>query len=56
MRLVGAGRPQIWMAAFFPDRAANAQDPSAPSFWLPFQDIATSNHIAQWTEQIISIE
>ena len=56
VRLVGVGRPQIWMAAFFPDRAANGQDPSAPAFWLPFQEITTSNHIAQWTEQIIPIE
>jgi hypothetical protein len=21
------------------------------AFWLPFQNIASSNHIAQWTEQ-----
>ena len=26
--------------------------PSAPAFWLPFQNIDTGNHIAQWTEVV----
>jgi hypothetical protein len=39
----------IWMVAIDPDRLARGQDPSAPAFCLPFQDIGTSNHIAQWT-------
>jgi hypothetical protein len=56
VRLVGQARPQIWMAAFFPDRAAMGMDPTGPAFRLPFQDITTNNHIAQWTEQIIPIE
>lgn len=51
----GAGRPQLWMAPFFPARAAAGTDPSGPMFWLPFQDLATSNHIAQWTTQIIPV-
>jgi hypothetical protein len=56
VRLVGVGKPQIWMTPFFPDRAAGASDPSAAAFRLPFQDIATNNHIAQWTEQVISVQ
>lgn len=55
-RLAQGTHPQIWMAAFFPDRATAGADPTAPAFWLPFQDIDTSNHIAQWTEQVIEIE
>lgn len=51
----GPGRPQLWMAPFFPDRAAAGADPSGPMFWLPFQDLATSNHIAQWTTQIVPV-
>jgi TolB protein len=56
VRLVAANRPQIWMTPFFPDRAAQAQDPSAPPFRLPFQAIESNNHIAQWTEQVITIQ
>jgi hypothetical protein len=52
VRLEG-GQPQIWMAPFFPERARAEGDPSAPAFRLPFQDLATHNHIAQWTESII---
>ena len=29
------------------------QDPSYTAFCLPFQDITTSNHIAQWTKYFI---
>ncbi len=46
------GRPQIWMAPLFPGRIGTG-DPSGPAFWLPFQEIGTNNHIAQWTEQVI---
>jgi hypothetical protein len=28
-------------------------DPSAPAIRMPFQDFATSNHIAQWTQAVI---
>jgi len=52
-RLVGVQRPQLWMTPFFPDQAAIGADPSAPAFWLPFQNIDSSNHIAQWTQAII---
>jgi hypothetical protein len=39
----------IWMVALDPARLARGEDPSVPAFCLPFQNIATSNHIAQWT-------
>jgi hypothetical protein len=51
-----AGRPQIWMTPFFPGRAEAGTDPTAPGFRLPFQDIASSNHIAQWTETVVPVE
>ena len=54
-RLVGLHQPQIWMAPFFPDRAAAGMDPTGPAFRVPFQDIATTNHIAQWTEVVVVI-
>ena len=56
VRLVGTQRPQIWMAPFFPDRAAAGQDPSAPAFRLPFQAIESNNHIAQWTQQVVVVQ
>ena len=45
-----AGRPQIWMTAFDPDHPT---DPTFPPLWVPFQDMSTGNHIAQWTTQIL---
>ena len=54
VRLVGAHRPQIWMTPFFPNAAAAATDPSNAAFRLPFQNIDSNNHIAQWTEQIVA--
>ncbi|HEX9105162.1 MAG TPA: hypothetical protein VF997_23285, partial [Polyangia bacterium] len=42
---------QIWMVAISPDRAKSG-DGGYPAFWLPFQDITTGNHIAQWTEKV----
>jgi TolB protein len=50
LRYDDLGAPtQIWMAAFDPDRGG---DPSFPAFRLPFQDIATGNHIPQWTTTV----
>jgi hypothetical protein len=43
---------QIWMAAFDPDAAAAGKDPSFSAFWLPFQDSASGNHIAQWVTKV----
>jgi hypothetical protein len=54
VRLPG-GQPQLWMAAFFPGRVAVGGDPTGPAFRLPFQDIASNNHIAQWTETVVPI-
>jgi hypothetical protein len=55
-RLVGARRPQIWMTAFHPERAAMGIDPSGPAFHLPSQSLGSDNHIAQWTEQVVVLE
>jgi hypothetical protein len=54
VRLTNLRRPQLWMTPFFPDRASAQTDPSAPAFRLPFQNIDSNNHIAQWTEQIVA--
>lgn len=45
-------RAQIWMVGFDPARAAAGQDGSFAAFWLPFQDMSSGNHIAQWVEEI----
>jgi hypothetical protein len=44
----------VWMAAIDPDRATTGDDPSFAAFALPFQDLTTSNHIAQWTTAVVS--
>ena len=54
--LADGENPQLWMAAFGPDRAAAGEDPSWPAFYLPFQDITTNNHIAQWTEVVVELQ
>jgi hypothetical protein len=56
VRLVGVAEPQLWMSPFFEDRAAAGMDPTVPMFWLPFQDINSHNHIAQWTQAIVGID
>ena len=45
-------RAQLWMAAIRLDaNAVNAgTDVSWPAFWLPFQDLTTNNHLAQWAQ------
>jgi hypothetical protein len=56
LRLVNSSssepRAQIWMVGFDPAQALAGNDPSFTAFWLPFQDIASGNHIAQWVEEI----
>lgn len=52
LRLSGTDRAQIWMAAIDPAKA-ELTDPSHAAFWLPFQDIKTGNHIAQWAETVV---
>ncbi|HEU0032039.1 MAG TPA: hypothetical protein VFQ53_15505 [Kofleriaceae bacterium] len=56
VRLVGAGRPQIWMTPFFPGKASTSADPSVEAFRLPFQNIESNNHIAQWTERVVTTQ
>ncbi len=48
--------PQIWMTPVFTARAEAGMDPSGPAFRVPFQDVQTGNHIAQWTEQVVVVE
>lgn len=52
LRLPPGQTAQIWMVAFDPTRAAMGMDPSSPPFWLPFQDLASGNHIAQWVVKV----
>ncbi len=47
------GLTWLWMVAVDPDKVALSEDPSYPAFCLPFQDFATSNHIAQWATVIV---
>jgi hypothetical protein len=62
VRLKNTGVPQtgrtaqLWMTPFFPARAALGHDPSVPAFRLPFQDLASSNHTAQWTQRIVDLQ
>ncbi len=49
LRTAAGATAQIWMAAFDPSKGMAGMDASYPAFWLPFQDITTGNHIAQWT-------
>jgi len=42
----------IWMVGVRP--SIGGGDPSFTAFCLPFQDITTSNHIAQWTKVFIN--
>lgn len=46
--------PQLWMFAFYPGRVGSA-DPTSPAFRLPFQNLTSRNHIAQWTERVITV-
>jgi hypothetical protein len=43
----------IWMVGINP--GSSSADPSFAAFALPFQDITTSNHIAQWTEKVVPV-
>lgn len=43
----------LWMFAISPDAVQAGQDGSYPAFFLPFQDLTTSNHIAQWTKAVV---
>jgi hypothetical protein len=43
--------PQLWMAPINLSEAQGNTDPSRVAFWIPYQDIKTHNHTAQWTWQ-----
>jgi hypothetical protein len=43
----------LWMVAIDPDRVTAGGDPSYTAFALPFQDVTSSNHIAQWTQELL---
>lgn len=46
----------LWMAAVDPDAVAAGRDGSFAPFALPFQDLSTSNHIAQWTQRVVPVD
>ncbi len=50
----GQNQQQLWMFAVDPAKILAGQDGSYTAFFLPFQDPTTSNHIAQWTQQIVT--
>lgn len=52
LRYARDARVQLWMAAFDPARGAAGMDPSYPAFRLPFQEIDSGNHIAQWVTRV----
>jgi hypothetical protein len=42
--------PQLWMAPLtYTEAQGSTADPSGVAFWIPYQDILTHNHTAQWT-------
>jgi hypothetical protein len=49
-----ASQALLWMFALDTARVKSGEDGSYPGFFLPFQDLQTSNHMAQWTERIVS--
>jgi hypothetical protein len=53
-RKTGGTQQLLWMFAIDPAQIVAGQDGSYPGFFLPFQDLSTSNHIAQWTQKIVS--
>jgi hypothetical protein len=44
----------LWMFALDADQVLAGQDGSYPGFFLPFQDLTTSNHMASWTQKYVS--
>jgi hypothetical protein len=46
-------RVQLWMSAFDPSRVGTGGEPALPAFRLPFQDIESGNHIAQWVTSVV---
>jgi hypothetical protein len=44
----------LWMFALDTDKVRAGQDGSYPGFFLPFQDMLTSNHMAYWAQKYVS--
>jgi len=44
----------LWMFAVDADQVLAGKDGSYPGFFLPFQDMLTSNHMAAWTQKYVS--
>ena len=44
----------LWMFALDADQVMAGKDGSYPGFFLPFQDLTTSNHMAAWTQKYVS--
>jgi len=44
----------LWMFALDADAVHAGEDGSYPGFFLPFQDMLTSNHMAYWTQKYVS--
>ncbi|CAN5701420.1 hypothetical protein BH11MYX3_BH11MYX3_06560 [soil metagenome] len=53
-RIPDGGRPQIWVAPFYPSRAMSGAIATSPAYRAPFQSIFASNHNAQWTTTMVS--
>ncbi len=47
------GPQKLYMFAVDPAKVLAGQDGSYTGFFLPFQNLSTSNHIGQWTEKIV---
>jgi hypothetical protein len=52
LRMAAGTQAQLWMVAFDPAKAKAGVDPTGPAFWLPFQDLGSGNHIAQWVTKV----
>ncbi len=50
----GPSQQLLWMFAIDPAKVLAGKDGSYTGFFLPFQDLQTSNHIAQWTKKLVS--
>lgn len=52
LRTAADANAQIWMAAFDPAAADRGEEGFSPAFWLPFQNIATGNHVPYWVTRV----
>lgn len=52
LRLDAGERAQLFMTAFDPQAPEGGDAVIYPAFWLPFQEIESGNHIAQWVTSV----